>query len=214
MGKKILLIAAIFVFSYTISNGYAGDARAPYRSSAASSLQGAGSSQGRGEALSEGFKEIGFFSGYTKGNLKEKEAYEVIPLMLRFGYDLRPKLKIETDNIIEFMLEPFVNFVAQPQTNIESGCNFLLKYGYRLNDKLYPYVEAGVGMIHLTQQMIEQSTQFNFTQHVGGGISYFLRDNIALSAGYRYRHLSNASIKKPNNGIDNSGFICGVSVFY
>lgn len=161
-----------------------------------------------------GFKELGFYTGFLNADLEGKGDYDVIPLMARLGFDLRPLFKTEVNAIIEFLLEPFINTVYNPDSNIETGCNFIFKLGLPVTKKLYPYFEGGVGMIYITQHTNEQSTQFNFTQHLGGGITYFFKENLTFNLGYRYRHLSNASIKHPNSGIDSDSILCGISVFY
>lgn len=164
--------------------------------------------------LKYGFKELGFYSGFLTADLEEKGDYEVIPLMGRWGFDLRPLFKKEINAIVEFVLEPFINTVYNPDSNVELGCNYILKLGVPVTQKLYPYFEGGLGMIYITQHTREQSTQFNFTQHAGAGITYFLKENLTFNLGYRYRHLSNASIKHPNSGIDSNSIVCGISVFY
>jgi hypothetical protein len=166
------------------------------------------------ENLELGFKEFGIFSGFMRGDLDQKDDYEVVPLIMRFGFDLRPLLKNKSNNLIEFMIEPFINTVISPDPNLESGCSFLLKFAPALKEKFYPYIEGGLGMVHLTQQTREQATQFNFNETVGIGMTYFLKKNLTLNLGYRYRHISNASIKRPNKGIDTNLFICGVSILY
>lgn len=167
------------------------------------------------EYLDYNFKEIGVFSGFLKGKLSEKGHYEALPVMLRFGFDLRPLFKKDKcRNLMEFVVEPFANTVISPDNNAELGCNFLLKLAPAIKDRFYPYFEGGLGMVYLTQHTREQSTQFNFSEQVGAGITFMLKKNLAISAGYRRRHVSNASIKRPNKGIDSDSFICGVSLFY
>jgi predicted porin len=63
----------------------------------------------------------------------------------------------------------------------------------------------------MTQHTREQSTQFNFTEQTGIGIHYFFRKNTAFTLQGRYRHLSNASIKHPNTGINTQFVIAGFS---
>jgi hypothetical protein len=162
----------------------------------------------------QGFKEFGVFSGFHKGDLKEKEDYEIIPAMLHFGFDLRPLIKNKSNMLLEFLLEPFLNTVISPDNNLEVGNNFLFRIGFPLNERLYPYIEGGCGLAYLSQHTREQSTQFNFTDQGGVGITYFLKKNLNISLGYRFRHVSNASIKSPNSGINVDSFICGISFLY
>lgn len=161
-----------------------------------------------------GFKEFGVYSGFQRGSLKEKDDYELVPAMLHFGFDLRPFFKNKSEFVFEFLMEPFLNTVISPDYNIEIGNNFMLKFALPLNKRLYPYVEGGLGLAYLTQHTREQSTQFNFTNQAGLGITYLLRRNLALSLGYRFRHLSNASVARPNGGIDTDSVILGLSLLY
>jgi hypothetical protein len=163
--------------------------------------------------------EWGLLSGFgNSGDLAEKDNYKVVPLILRIGFDvkslLQNKLHFSPPGITEFELEPFLNPVIGPDRNIEAGCGFLLKYAYPLSRRFYPYIEAGAGIIYITQHTREQATQYNFIPQAGGGLIYFLEENLALTLGYRYRHLSNASIKQPNRGIELRLYLLGLSLFY
>jgi opacity protein-like surface antigen len=66
-----------------------------------------------------------------------------------------------------------------------------------------PYAEAGVGAHLLSRTSLGDkrfSTQFQFGSHLGFGYRFGAGQAVDLS--YSYQHLSNADIKKPNNGID------------
>jgi lipid A 3-O-deacylase len=65
------------------------------------------------------------------------------------------------------------------------------------------YTEAGVGFHLLSRTSLgtrQFSTAFQFGEHLG--IGYRFGVNGALDLGVRYQHLSNASIRQPNNGIN------------
>lgn len=71
------------------------------------------------------------------------------------------------------------------------------------NDLKGPYVEAGIGAHLLSATSLGNkrfSTQFQFGSHLGVGYRFGARQAFDLS--YSYQHLSNASIKNPNDGID------------
>ncbi len=67
-----------------------------------------------------------------------------------------------------------------------------------------PYVEAGVGVRLLTSPTISRSytlsTTFQFANMVGVGAQF--GGHQQYQAGFRFQHLSNASIKEPNPGIN------------
>ena len=71
------------------------------------------------------------------------------------------------------------------------------------NDLQGPYVEAAIGFHYLSRTQIGDkrlSTRFQFGDHLGVGYRFGARQ--AWDVGYRYQHLSNAGIKRPNNGIN------------
>jgi lipid A 3-O-deacylase len=67
-----------------------------------------------------------------------------------------------------------------------------------------PYLEAAIGFHLLSETSVSAqrqfSTRFQFGDHVGLGLRFGPRH--AFDLGYRYQHLSNASIKRPNQGIN------------
>jgi hypothetical protein len=66
-----------------------------------------------------------------------------------------------------------------------------------------PYAEAAVGFHLLSKSTIGDkrfSTLFQFGDHLGVGYRFGVKG--AWDVGYRFQHLSNASIKKPNDGIN------------
>jgi hypothetical protein len=66
-----------------------------------------------------------------------------------------------------------------------------------------PYIEAGIGAHLLSDTSLGDrifSTSFQFGSHLGIGYRFGARNAFDLS--YSYQHLSNASIKQPNDGID------------
>lgn len=76
-------------------------------------------------------------------------------------------------------------------------------FRFQQNDLKGVYFEAGIGFHLLSKTSLGDkrfSTLFQFGDHLGVG--YRFGDKGAFDLGYRYQHLSNASIKRPNNGIN------------
>lgn len=173
-------------------------------------------------------KEFGLMTGFAQGGLEGEDDYEIFPLMLRFGYNLNTiemgftdlakpifdKVGLKPKGYTEFILEPFLNTVTSPDTNIEVGFSILLKFAYPLFDKFHLYGIGGGGVLYMSQHTNEQSTQYNFLPQVGGGFSYFIKENCAFNLEYRYRHLSNAGIDEPNSGINVDMILAGISWYY
>lgn len=164
-------------------------------------------------------KGIEFLTGFGYGNLEEKENhYQMVPLFIDFDFDLKPvvnKIGFKYPGLIQFVEEPFISCVTQPNNNIELGNNFLIKVGFLPEtSKFQPYFKGGLGLIYITQHTREQGTQFNFNEYLGAGLHYFFKKNIAFTVEYRYRHISNADIDKPNSGIDTHFGIAGISYIF
>jgi opacity protein-like surface antigen len=66
-------------------------------------------------------------------------------------------------------------------------------------------------MLYMTQHTLEQGTQFNFLEQGAAGAHYYLNNNLAITADYRFRHVSNAGIDEPNGGINTSFFLLGAT---
>ncbi|MCM8786550.1 MAG: acyloxyacyl hydrolase [Candidatus Omnitrophica bacterium] len=159
----------------------------------------------------------GYFGLWQKDLEETNSTYQGVPLFLDFDFDVRgflEKIGLKTKGKIDFVLEPFANTILKPNDNIEAGCNFLLKYVFPLSETFQPYIKAGEGISYMSQHTYEQSTQYNFLSQGALGFHFFIKDNIAITAEYRYRHLSNASIKHPNNGINTDFILGGITFFF
>ena len=96
------------------------------------------------------------------------------------------------DNRYKPVNKSLVAFGAYPVLRFEGG----QMWG------LVPYIEGAVGFNLLTHTWIEErrlSTAFQFGEFVGVGFSFGDKHQFDLAA--RYQHISNADIKRPNDGL-------------
>lgn len=159
-------------------------------------------------------KEVGLYSGWGRADIGDGNDYDTVYIAGRFGFNLKKALKWNMPGMLLFMVEPFANPVIEPDSNWEAGVGLLLKYAFPIGNKFYPYIEGGSGGIYISEKTKRQGSNLNFADQAGAGMYYFLRDDVALNVGYRFRHISNLSIKKPNRGIDSHFVIGGISLFY
>jgi len=169
------------------------------------------------EGLGQWLQEAGVVVGYADGSLKRDLDFDVASVGMRFGFDLKPfteKFGFEPPGMLEIIYEPTIGAITEPESNVELALTMFFRYAFPMTQKLYPFVEVGTGPYYYTLHTYEQSTQFNFMSAGGAGLIYFLREDWAVNAGYRRRHVSNLSIKEPNGGIDANVFTLGLSYYF
>lgn len=161
---------------------------------------------------------IEFLGGFAKTKLREKGNYITSPFMVDIDFDFKPiarKIGINTENLLQFQLEPYIAPVYEPKSNIEIGNGFVLKAGFLPEtSKLQPYIKGSVGLLYMTMHTREQSTQFNFFEYVGLGMHYFFTKSYAFTVEYRYRHSSNSSLGDRNHGINSQFWLAGLAYKY
>jgi hypothetical protein len=168
------------------------------------------------ETKQRSLEAIEFLGGFGWGKLRERENYNLYPLVIDLDFNLKAllarKFNFNPPQLLQFQIEPFISPVSSPDTNVETGTAFFFKAGILpQTSKLQPYIKAGLGMVYITQQTREQSTQFNFMEQAGVGMHYFFSKNTAFTLESRARHLSNAGIDHPNKGINTYFVLAGIT---
>jgi|GEM_PF-1217272 len=164
----------------------------------------------RCEALPD---EWEIFKGVMTAPLKESEDYVAFPTLIGLMWDIPCFTKdrswmdwVKMDGIFE----PYSLKIVEPRRNFGMGLNVLLKCTLLLEEDYSPYVKVGVGVDYMTLHTKEQSTQWNFGSQIGLGLEIPLARGFELDLEYRFKHVSNASIRHPNSGIDSSAWLVGL----
>jgi hypothetical protein len=77
-----------------------------------------------------------------------------------------------------------------------------------------PYVFAGGGILYVDVGLPTMGTKLDFSYQGGTGVQYFVRKDTALIAEYRYHHISNAGTATPNEPLNSSKFLVGVTFYH
>lgn len=77
-----------------------------------------------------------------------------------------------------------------------------------------PYVFAGGGPLYVDLGLPTMGTKLCFSYQGGTGLQYFINRETALNLEYRYHHISNAGTAEPNEPLNSSKILLGVSVSY
>lgn len=90
------------------------------------------------------------------------------------------------------------------RTITDFGLTPVFRFQQTSPSRISPYVEGAIGFHLISSTALDDnrrfSTAFQFGDHVGAGARFGERGRYDLSL--RFQHLSNGSIKKPNNGIN------------
>lgn len=161
------------------------------------------------------FNDLTFSSGYAWGSLKGDENIEVIPFSVRVGLDINELVGLSGPGTLQIGIEPFLNAIVEPEDGVEAGLNVGFRYLTPLADWVSVYGEISSGPVYFSIDTVEQGDEgFNFISQFGAGLQFEFARNIALNAGYRFRHLSNAGLSDPNDGINTNALITGISFSY
>ena len=164
-------------------------------------------------------KEFSFQLGYGithRGFGETRTQVQTVDFIGRFGYFLSDEMGSGWyRGQFEHVLELPLLLVVDPKTRIMTGGNVLAKWNLTglARDGFLPYVFAGGGLLYVDLGLRSMGSKLDFSYGGGTGIQYFLKKDVALSAEYRYHHISNASTAQPNEPLNSSKFLFGISVF-
>ena len=171
-----------------------------------------------------GSTEYSFLMGYGithRGFGKTRTQVQTVDFIGRYGMFLSGELgKDELGHKwyggqFEHVLELPLALAVDPKTRIMTGGNLLAKWNFTgLKDqRLLPYVFAGGGVLYVDLGLPTMGSRLNFSYGGGTGLQYLVRNDLAVSAEYRYHHISNASTAEPNEPLNSSKILFGISLF-
>ncbi len=94
--------------------------------------------------------------------------------------------------------------VGNNQSITDLGLTPVFRFEQKHPGGISPYLEGAIGFHLITPTFIYANRQFGssfqFGDHLGAGVRF--GDHQQYDLAYRYQHLSNGGIKKPNQGIN------------
>jgi hypothetical protein len=172
------------------------------------------------EFLKPGTREVGIAVGFWQAvkfanhaSSLDRSAVFILP---RLGMIVTDEFRagLASGNF-EVAVEPLFARFTQPFAAEAAGGSLLMKYNFLSFGRWVPFWDAGAGMLwtNLAPRIPEQSTQFNFVLQTGPGAHYFFTTSVALTAGVRYHHISNADLGERNTGLNGVLGYIGLSWF-
>jgi lipid A 3-O-deacylase len=136
---------------------------------------------------------VGFGYGQSKDNT------DIYRLTLQKDFKSR-WLESETGYLSGYWESSLNYWHGRGDENFGVAFSPVFAYYFKLSSDVKPYIEGGIGLSLWTDTRMgnrDLSTNFLFEDRIGAGVRI---GNWDLN--FRYMHYSNASIKKPNDGID------------
>jgi lipid A 3-O-deacylase len=113
----------------------------------------------------------------------------------------------------ELFMELPVHLAVDPRVSPMVGGYLLGSWKFTSLENWAPYVFAGGGILYVDLGLPTMGSRLDFSYQGGTGVQYFIRKDLALSLEYRYHHISNAGTATPNEPLNSSKILLGVSVF-
>ncbi len=179
-------------------------------------LLGGGAVRGQ-EPLRAGAVEVTLAAGYSVSHhiaQSPSGRVEGLHLVPHLGYVLTDLLGPGwLRGNLELLGEPTLLHLEDGDSATVAGLAALGRWVFAGWRGVRPYVEAGVGVVGGDVNLRETNCDVNFLIEGGPGVLFVLGPRLALTAGYRVHHVSNADLCTKNRGLNSSLFTVGLSYF-
>lgn len=171
-------------------------------------------------SVSAASREYTLLAGYGithRGFGATRTRVQTVDAIGRFGYFLSDEVgKGWYRGRHELLMELPLHLAVDPRTRAMTGVYLLGSWKFTgLKEKrLYPYVFAGGGVLFVDLGLPTMGSRLGFSYQGGTGIQYLIRNDLAVTAEYRYHHISNAGTAEPNEPLNSSKILFGLSLFH
>ena len=105
---------------------------------------------------------------------------------------------------------PFT-WVFDPDTAPMVGVNVLGAWTFTSSQEVLPYFFGGGGVVYTDANIPGLGSELNGNWQFGGGVRFKMAGGNWLSVEYRFHHISNTGAKDPNDPINSSKFLLGIT---
>jgi opacity protein-like surface antigen len=163
--------------------------------------------------------EYAFLTGYGithKGFGDTRTQVQTFDMILRYGRFLSEEVGKGHwyQGRHELLLELPYHLAVDHCGRSMVGGYILGSWKFTAPGQLVPYLFAGGGILYVDLGLPTMGNRLDFSYQGGTGIQYFIRKDLALMAEYRYHHISNAGTAEPNEPLNSSKILIGLSFFH
>jgi lipid A 3-O-deacylase len=139
---------------------------------------------------------------------------ETVDIIMRYGHFLTGELGTSWyKGRHEILIEVPFRTVVHPETAVMTGINFMAAWNFTAGDSIIPYIFAGGGPVYTNLDIPGLGAELNYSYQGGAGIHYFIGKNRSINFNYRLHHISNAGTADPNEPLNSSRILIGLSFF-
>jgi len=171
----------------------------------------------RSHLFARGVQELGLSVGWgvaspvgpQNGQIEDLQFINVSP---RWGIGITDPLGGSAwyHGNFEFLAEGTYLREFEPIHGHSVGITALVRYNFIRDGKVIPFAEIGGGIHSLNFDLRGQEDGLNFSGQGGFGLHYFISEQTAVTAGWRFVHISNGN----NLGLNDSVILIGISTFF
>ena len=181
-------------------------------------LLGAGMARGAGNGpVRDATGEWTFLGGYGtthRGFGATHTQVQTVDAIMRYGHFITGTLgqgwlKGRHEVLLELPLHLSIDQGGRSMT----GGYVLGSWKFTSLEQVAPYVFAGGGILFNDLGLPTQGTRLNYSYQGGTGFQYFVSPGLAVVGEYRYHHVSNAGTAEPNEPLNSSKFLFGVTFY-
>ena len=155
---------------------------------------------------------LGGYGGTHPGFGATRTRVENVDLILQFGRFLSEETgKSWYRGRHEILIEVPFSAIYHPKSAIMTGMNFLACWNFTASEKMVPYVFAGGGFVYTNLDISGLGREFNGNYQAGFGLRYLIKERTSIEFNYRLHHISNASTADPNEPLNSSKILFGIS---
>ena len=115
---------------------------------------------------------------------------------------------------LELRVELFTGAQFSPTSEWFVGLTPHLRYNFATGTRWVPFCDGGAGVTATSIGPPDLGGTFEFNLQGGGGLYWFIKDNLALTLEAHYVHWSCAGIRKPNFGLNGINGLLGLTCFF
>lgn len=109
------------------------------------------------------------------------------------------------------LVELPIHLVVDPVVEPMVGVNFLACWTFTAKKDMMPYLFGGGGPLYTDADIPGMGAHLNGNYQLGGGLRYKIRGDRYLKFEYRFHHISNGGRKDPNDPLNSSKLLIGIT---